>query len=342
MPRTKIIFLCILLSVLMIIALLFGSTELNMAALWHGIDDPSHHILWQIRMPRVVLAVLIGFHFAIAGAILQTVTRNALADPGILGISGGAILAMTFFVLFEILVAAASIEAYMLPLQYLPIAALSGAVIGASCVFMLSWKRGLSPRRFVLIGIAVGSFFQAIALGLVFGWGPTQSDLLWIWISGSLYGGTWEAVQFVTPWTILTTICLALCFRQITMLRIDDNSGISRGFLVQKWRLIALLLACVYTGTAVGVVGPVGFVGLVVPHISRRFFRHQLKWQFIATAVIGAILTVSADAFGRYVFTPAEIPVGVLTSLIGAPFLFWLLFPMPFLRKKRSLSHVHH
>lgn len=336
-PVIVLIVLIVLIAALIIcitLGLVIGATQIDFAALGAGSESPSLHIFWEIRLPRVLLAALIGLHFAASGAILQTVTRNALADPGILGISGGAIFLMTVLVLFEILFAGSEIEAYHMPLDYLPLFALAGGILGAVLVFSLAWKQGLSPRRFILIGVAVGSFFQAVALGLVFGWGPTQAELLWIWVSGSLYGATWDAVYFLLPWTLTGCLGILVGFRKIAMLRLDDSSGLVRGFAVQRWRLFSLLLACIFAGTAVGVVGPVGFVGLVVPHVARRLLPFSLAAQYVAALLIGAILAVFADAIGRYAFSPAEIPVGVLTSLIGAPFLFWLLFPTQLSRQK--------
>ncbi|EFO32694.1 ferrichrome transport system permease protein FhuG [Roseibium sp. TrichSKD4] len=323
-----------------VVGLGWGAISIDFAGLVAGVDSPDQHIFWNIRLPRVVLAIIIGIHFAASGAILQTVTRNALADPGILGISGGEILFMTALVLFDVIFVTLQISDYQLPLEYLPFAALLGGICGAALVFLLSWNNGISPKRFILIGVAVGSMCQAIAMGLVFGWGPTKTELLWIWISGSLYGATWDAIAFLLPWTILATLGLVLCFRKLAMLRLDDDSGSARGVSVQRWRLVCLLIACLYAGTAVGVVGPVGFIGLVVPHLARRVVRDDLRLQFIAVFFIGAILTVGADVFGRTAFAPAEIPVGVLTSLIGAPFLFFLLFPVRLFSMPKVLSHV--
>lgn len=310
------------------LALSLGATQIDFSLLMAGATGPDSHIFWNIRLPRVLLAAQVGVHFAMAGMILQTVTRNALADPGVLGINGGAVLFMSIYVMFEVFaVAALNSENYQLSMAHLPIAALFGAVLGAAFVFGLSWKQGISPRRFVLIGVAVGSFAHAVALGLIFGWGPTKQDLLWIWIAGSLYGATWEAVTALVPWTVGITVVLRLTFRKIAMLRLDDDSALTRGLNVEVWRILALLLACIYAGTAVGAAGPVGFVGLVVPHIVRRLISDRLGLQFIATFFVGATLVMLSDGFGRAVFAPAEIPVGIITSLIGAPVLFVLLFP---------------
>lgn len=339
-PSVMIAVLCLTLVLLVMVGLSFGATQLDFVQAFSSSNSPDHHILWQIRLPRVLLAVIVGVHFSASGMILQTVTRNSLADPGILGISGGAILLMTFYVMFEVLVAKASIEAYMLPIGYLPFAALVGGMIGAAVVFALSWKGGLSPTRFILVGVAVGSFSQAVAMGLIFGWGPTKSDLLWIWISGSLYSSTWEAILFILPWTTIGIVSLLIAFPQISMLRLDDDSAIARGFHAQLWRTVSLLIACIFAGTAVGVVGPVGFVGLVVPHIARRLVPGRIGFQFVTTCIAGAILTVGADAFGRTIFAPAEIPIGVLTSLIGAPVLFFLLFPTRISFWPKVISYV--
>ena len=332
--------LCLAFFAAVVAGLSFGATSLNLSELLSGSSSPDNHIFWNIRMPRVLLGAMVGAHFAISGVLLQTTTRNALADPGILGISGGAILCMTFYVMFDVVLLKASIEAYMLPLAYLPIVALLGGMLGAAAVFSLAWKGGISPSRFILVGVAVASFCQAVSLGLISGWGPTKVDLLWIWMAGSLYGATWDAIVFVLPWTILGTLGLLLGFQHIAMLRLGDDCGISRGLSVQRWRIFSLLLACIFAGSAVGVVGPIGFVGLVVPHLARRLMPNFLGLQFIATFLLGATLTVTADAFGRTLFAPAEISVGILTSLVGAPFLFFLVFPANIGTWLKELTHV--
>lgn len=323
-----------------LIGLVFGATQLDFSAMLGDMADPNAHIFWQIRLPRVVMGLLVGLHFAISGMILQTTTRNALADPGILGISGGAILCMTCVVLFDVLVLGKAIEHYVPLRLFFSLTALLGGTLGALSVFVLSWKGRLAPQRFVLTGVAVGSFCHACALGLIFGWGPTQLDILWLWIAGSLYGATWQTIGLILPWSAVGLIALFFGFRQIAMLRLDDDSGATRGFGVQHWRLFSLVLACIFAGSAVGAAGPIGFVGLIVPHIARRLIPGQLVAQFIATAFVGPILCVGSDVFGRVVFAPAEIPVGVITSLIGAPVLFFLLFPLrlPFRLKRRHYA----
>lgn len=320
-----------------ILGLGFGATELDFSDLMAKDSGADGYVFWQIRLPRVLMGIVVGVHFALSGMVLQTTTRNALADPGILGISGGAILFMTFFVLFDIAILEQGIERYLPRYAFLSIAALVGGMLGALAVFTLSWKGGLVPGRFVLVGVAIGAFCHSVALGLIFGWGPTQLDILWLWMAGSLYSSTWKALYFILPWTFVGLIGLILGFRQIAMLRLDDDGGKSRGFAVQYWRLVSLVIACIFAGSAVGVVGPVGFVGLIVPHIARRIAPEHLGAQFITTGLIGAVLCVSADVLGRYVFAPAEVPVGVLTSLIGAPVLFFLLFPV---RLKFSLKSL--
>lgn len=324
------------------IGLAFGATQLDFAAALGDVAGPNVHIFWQIRLPRVVMGVLVGLHFAISGMILQTTTRNALADPGILGISGGAILCMTCVVLFDVLVQGQTIEHYVPLRLFFSLTALLGGTLGALSVFALSWKGHLAPQRFVLTGVAVGSFCHACALGLIFGWGPTQLDILWLWMAGSLYGATWQTIGLILPWSAIGLVALLFGFRQIAMLRLDDDSGSTRGFAVQRWRLFSLVLACIFAGSAIGAAGPIGFVGLIVPHIARRLIPGQLFTQFITTVLVGPILCVGSDTLGRVAFAPAEIPVGVITSLIGAPVLFFLLFPLrlPFrLRRRQNVTH---
>ncbi|WP_421781889.1 FecCD family ABC transporter permease [Kiloniella litopenaei] len=334
-----IILLILLLAISFVLANVFGATSLDFVGIVSGSAQDDLKILWDIRLPRLVTGGLIGIHFAIAGALLQLVTRNALADPGLLGVSGGAILGMTIFILFEIYLSLFLMEeSYRLSLDYMPLVALIGGTLGGILVFALTWKKGLSPRRFILIGITLSAFFHALSFGLILGWGPTKSELLWVWIAGSLYGASWNSFSQLWPWSIIAVVLLLILFRRLSLLRLDDDSAATRGLSVEYWRFTALLLACLFACTAVGVAGPVGFIGLVVPHLARRLIQSNLPLYFCAVFLIGANLAISADAIGRYFFRPAEIPVGIITSLIGAPVLFALLFPVDLSRIKNIFA----
>ena len=248
------------------------------AALTGQVAGRAGSVILDIRLPRIVVGVLAGIHFAVAGLLLQTVTRNPLADPSLIGVSQGATLAVTVFLLATVYAHDPGANTVAeLPLAWLPAVAVVGGVGAGAGIYLLAMRRDLGPLRLTLCGIAVGAFLHALAIGLIAGWGSARIEILLEWLSGSLYARSWDHVVFLLPFTGIGLAALPLLRRSLDLLRFDAAVARSFGLSYHRHFMLALLLACGLAASAVGVVGPIVFVGLVVPTSLAR-------WQ-VATAI---------------------------------------------------------
>ncbi|WP_136681120.1 iron ABC transporter permease [Neptunomonas sp. XY-337] len=310
------------------LSLVAGAASLTLAqwtAFFNGVA--STHVNWvinEVRLPRALLASMVGAHFALAGFILQTVTRNALADAGILGISAGASLAAV----------GAILSATMLDLQMfssstivsaLPYIAMLGGVAVALGIYRLSGATRMTPLRLIVTGVVLSSVLNACVTGALALWGHSQTEMIMEWLAGSLHGRNWSHVYSLWPWTLFGLAGCVLLRRPLAVLRLDDDLALGLGLRVSLWRFAALALAAMLAASAVGVVGPVGFVGLLVPHICRRLCVANFGLQFVCCVGVGALLMMLADVLGRVIILPYELPVGVVCALIGVPFFLYLL-----------------
>ncbi|NHX36390.1 MULTISPECIES: FecCD family ABC transporter permease [Halolamina] len=272
-------------------------------------------IVWQIRMPRVVVAVLVGANLAVSGAVFQAVTRNELASPYILGVSSGAGLAilLTLIVFAEL--------AFMLPL----IAAGGGAVAFA-LVYAIAWKGGTTPVRLVLAGVIVSTVFGSLQTALFFfadDLGVVQTAIAWT--TGSLTGVDWEQVRMALPWTLVTVPVTLVGARQLNVLLLGERTARSLGMSVERVRFALSGVAVLAAGTAIAVAGIVGFVGLIVPHMVRQLVGSDYKRLVVGSAFAGPALVALADVGARLALSPAQLPVGILTGLIGGPYFLYLM-----------------
>jgi iron complex transport system permease protein len=290
----------------------------------------SEHVMrvvWSLRLPRVLLGALAGVHFALAGWLLQIITRNPLADPGILGISGGASLAaVAAFLVGDWLIP--GVDPYRrepLALAYLPLVAMLGGLLAALAIYRLSGAATLTPLRLTLTGAVLAALLHALATGVLALWGHAHTEVVVQWLAGSLHGHGWPHLRALAPWSGAGLLALLLMRRPLAVLRLQDEHGYSLGLEVARWRRAVLLLAAVLAASAVGAVGPIGFLGLVVPHMARRLVGPRLDAQLVACAMLGAVLAVAADTAGRVLLVPYELPVGVVCALLGAPFFLYLL-----------------
>jgi iron complex transport system permease protein len=272
-------------------------------------------IVWRIRMPRVLVAVLVGANLAVSGAVFQAVTRNELASPYILGVSSGAGLAilLTLIVFAEL--------AFMLPL----IAAGGGAVAFA-LVYAIAWKGGTSPVRLVLAGVIVSTVFGSLQTALFFfadDLGVVQTAIAWT--TGSLTGVDWEQVRMALPWTLVTVPLTLVGARQLNVLLLGERTARSLGMSVERVRFALSGIAVLAAGTAIAVAGIVGFVGLIVPHMVRQLVGSDYKRLVVGSVFAGPALVAVADVGARLALSPAQLPVGILTGLIGGPYFLYLM-----------------
>ncbi|MFD2110575.1 FecCD family ABC transporter permease [Thiorhodococcus fuscus] len=327
-----VVALCAALALMMVLSLLAGSVSVDLASVYRGLLDPSgeslgHDLVWNLRLPRTLLAVLVGLHFAVSGLILQAVIRNPLGDPGVIGISSGAsLLVVTVLLLGDLLDANLLHDASTeISLTWLPFAAFAGGMGAAVLVLGLSWGRRIDPVRMALNGVAVGAVLNALVMWVVVVWGGARTEIALIWLAGSLYGRDFDHLLLLLPWTLIGLGAAALLLRPLSVLRFEDETAQSLGLPVRRWRLIAIGVAVLLAASAIAVAGPVGFVGLVIPHLARRLVGGEMRRLMLTTLLCGALLTLSADIAARLLTVSQELPVGALTSLIGIPIFLLLL-----------------
>lgn len=297
-----------------------GTTDIALRSFYQALThyDPTqvaHIIILTERLPRAVIAALVGASLAIAGAVMQTMTRNPLASPSILGINAGAM----FFV-----VVAVSLLPLRTPAQYVW-AALLGALVAACLVVLLSRGRQgeLSPLRVVLAGVAVTAMFMSFSQGLLVVDQQSFESVLY-WLAGSVSG---RELSLVAPLLPLFAIALLLCsllVRHANALLLGDDMVKGLGMRAGTIKLLLGLVVILLAGSSVALAGMIGFVGLLVPHMARGLFGIDHRWLLPACALLGASLLLLADVVSRFLMPPQDIPVGVMTALIGTPFFIYL------------------
>ncbi len=279
--------------------------------------NEDHRLVVRLfRLPRIVLAALVGAALAVSGAILQGITHNPLADPGILGISSGAALA------------AVSLLVYFTaaPALLLPWAAFGGALLTAALIYLLAWRGGSSPLRLILIGIGFAAAAQALTTLLVVFGDINDVQRAFVWLSGSVYGRGWADVQVLALSLVVLLPLMFLSARQLNTLSLGDESATGLGLGLERTRAFLILVSVALAAGAVAAAGTIGFVGLVAPHITRRLVGPGHEGLLPASALTGALLVVTADLIGRTVIAPSQLPAGLVTAVIGAPYFMYLLW----------------
>ena len=284
-----------------------------------GLGHTGEAVLLELRLPRVVLAVLVGAALSVSGGAFQGVFRNPLADPYLLGAAAGAGLGAT-------LVIAYSPATSLGPFGIIPLAAFAGALVGVGCALLLGTAAGGSQSATLLLaGIAVASF---LAAGQTLVQQQNTEDLRQVygWLLGQLGRSTWADVGMVLPYLGSAVFVLLLCGRALDVLAVGDDEASSLGVHPGRVRLLVILAASLATASAVAVSGLIGFVGLVVPHIARRLIGSSYHLVLPASLLVGGAFLVLTDLVARVVLAPAELPIGVVTAFIGAPFFAGLLW----------------
>jgi len=281
-------------------------------------------ILWSIRIPRIALAGLVGAMLAAAGTIMQGLFRNPLADPGLVGVSaGGALAAASTIVLGDKLLPAYGIK---LPFELLPIAAFIGALTTTVILYRIATREGrTSIATFLLAGLAVGALAMAGVGLLVFMADDRQLRDITFWTLGSLSGATWGKTATIAPVLGLLVLAVPFIARGLDLLVLGEAEAFHMGVEVEKLKRIAIVLTAAATGAAVSVAGVIGFVGIVVPHLLRLVIGPGHRLLLPASLLFGAVLMLIADTFARTIVSPAELPVGIVTAVVGAPFFLALL-----------------
>ncbi|KAA0563536.1 iron ABC transporter permease [Bacillus sp. CH30_1T] len=280
-------------------------------------------VVFTFRLPRIVLAMLIGLGLGVAGAVLQSVTKNGLADPGIVGINSGAGAAIVLFMYFF---QQQVTETSWVMIMLMPLFGLIGGLVAALIIFWISWENGrLDSRQFLLTGIAIGSGFGAFTIYLSLKMNAQDFEMATVWLSGSIYSANWLFILSILPWLcILLPIILRKSYI-LDLFGLGEVSLIGLGVSVKKEKAI-LLLSCIgLVSASVSVAGSISFIGLIAPHIARSLTGNGHNRILPLSGLVGMVLVVGADFLAKTVVAPAEIPVGIVIAIIGVPYFVFLL-----------------
>lgn len=307
----------ILLIVLLVLLTTVGSVNLSFGEIISALINDDNKmvttIVYKMRLPRNILAVLVGANLAVSGILLQSVMKNPLADPGITGVSTGASVAAII-----ILLVAPQFT------SILPITAFIGGAIACMLVFLMAYKNGLKPGRIVLAGVAINTILGGVISYLSTMYSDRiQSAMLWL--NGSLATKTWADVEMLFVYSIVGIIVSLLLIRSANVLQLGDDAATNLGFNVNLTRLLISVVAVFLAATSTAVVGVISFVGLIVPHISRMLMGSDHKFTIPFSIILGSMVLLVADTLGRTIGGAVEIPVGVIMSIVGGPFFLYLL-----------------
>ncbi len=280
-------------------------------------QDPSlSFIVEQLRLPRIALAGLVGAALAVSGLILQSIIRNPLASPDLLGITSGASAAAVLYLSFF---------AASLGQAWLPLAAMLGAGLATLAIYLLAWKQGASPLRLVLIGVGVSAMLAATTT-FVLVFSPLTTALsAYVWLTGSVYGASWSEPHALALWLLAIVALLVLLARHVRVQQLDDHLAQGVGVRVQALRGALLLVSVALAGAAVAWGGAIAFVGLIAPHIAKRLVAPGFAGEAVMAALVGANLVMLADVLGRTLFLPLDLPAGIFVAVLGTPYFLYLL-----------------
>ncbi|GAB6086937.1 FecCD family ABC transporter permease [Alkaliphilus crotonatoxidans] len=296
-----------------------GAADIKLATVWEAIfrfNDAitEHLIIQELRLPRVLGGAMVGACFAVSGAIMQGITRNPLADSGLMGLNAGASFALAIcFAFFP-----------GLPYLYIILFSFLGAGLGAGLVYGIGSfsKNGLTPIRLVLAGAAVSALLAALSQGIAISFRVSQ-DIAY-WRAGGVAGTTWLQLRIMSPWIAAALLGAVVLSPSITLLSLGEEVAQGLGQRTNVIKLVASLIVLILAGAAVSVVGAVGFVGLVIPHVTRYLVGVDYRWVIPCSAVLGSLMVVLADLGARMINPPYETPIGALIALIGVPFFLYL------------------
>ena len=331
MKKKRITMVVILLTLLVLIScgvsLCWGSYQLSVGEvlsvlIGQGTKMQNIAVL-SIRLPRLLVGAFVAIALSTAGALLQTLTKNDLADTGIIGINAGAAVAAVLFITYQ--TANYYSELGSLSIFVLPFMAIIGASISAFAIYMLSSRKGIKPKRLLLIGIGLNAGLNAFISFFTFRGGVGDYNRVLIWTSGSLWGSGWSYVKVIIPIVTLLFVIVLMNYKRLDVLNLSDETAISLGLNIEKERKKFLSYAVILAGTATAFAGNIGFLGLISPHIARKLVGSYHKHFVSISAMISVVIILLADAVSRNLFSPIEIPVGITVSIFGVPYFIYLM-----------------
>ena len=292
-----------------------GTYTLSFEEIWAAFqpDNKNYFTLMEYRLPRAVLAILLGGALAISGVLVQSVVRNPLASPDILGINNAAGLVAVSVLMFL----------PNLAFYWMPIFAFLGGVLS----FVILWivcGFNFRPIKMAIIGVALSALWAAISHYLMLTT-PVEINTAMLWLTGSLWGRSWSYLNVVLPWLVVLLPLPFIFCRDLDTLGLGENKASTLGVTVNKVQISVLVLAVALSTTAVAICGPIAFLGLVAPHLARRLVGGRHRTLLPAALIIGALLLQLSDILARVIDPPTELPAGILTAIIGAPYFFYLL-----------------
>lgn len=309
----------IVLAIGMAVSISFGAANIELKVVWEALfhfnpDITAHQIIWELRLPRIIGGVLVGACFAVSGALIQGMTRNPLADSGLLGLNAGAGFALAIcFAIFPGL-------SFLTLIMY----SFLGAALGAGLVYGIGsmTKGGLSPMRLVLAGAAVSALLVALSQGVALYYHVGQD--IAFWYAGGVAGTKWIQLKIMSPWIVAALVGAIILSRSITLLSLGDEIAAGLGQRIGLVKIAGIVIVLILAGVAVSAVGAVGFVGLIIPHLTRRLVGVDYRWIIPCSAVLGGLLMLIADLAARMLNPPSEIPIGALIALVGVPFFLYI------------------
>ncbi|PDM40933.1 MULTISPECIES: iron ABC transporter permease [unclassified Geobacillus] len=311
--------LCLLLITTIWMSIIYGYTDTSwkiaIEAFTNNNGSNAHIIIETVRLPRALIAAAVGASLAMAGALMQALTKNPLASPGIFGINAGAgffiVLFVTFFQVHS--------------LQIFTWLAFSGAALAAAIVFMISavGKDGATPLKLTLAGTAVAALFASLTQGMLAANEKALEEVLF-WLAGSVSGRKLEMLTAVLPYFIVGWLGSLVLAQKVNILMMGDDVAKGLGQRTNAVKAGAALLVVLLAGSSVAIAGPIGFIGIIVPHIARALVGVDHRWVLPYCSLIGAILLIAADIGARYILMPREVPVGIVTAFLGVPFFVYI------------------
>ncbi|HDR7789366.1 ferrichrome ABC transporter permease [Bacillus cereus] len=301
------------------LAVAFGAKDIHLQTVWTAVFDYNpkliqHQIIYELRLPRVIGAAVVGAAFAVAGAVMQGVTRNPLADAGVLGINAGAMFVVALsFAFFP-----------HMPYSYLMIVSFIGAVLSTVLIFIIgsATSGGLTPMRLTIAGAVMAALLHSLSSGVAIYYDLSQD--LAFWYAGGVAGVKWEHLKFLVPIILITIVFATILGRSISLISMGDDVATNLGVKTNRTRILGMIIVVILAGVSVSAVGSIGFVGLVIPHIARKLVGVNYRLIIPMSAFLGAMLLVVADLGARTVNPPKELAIGIMVALVGVPFFLYI------------------
>lgn len=317
-PSTRIASTSILLLIFVVISIGMGSVYISpletIQTIFTRSEEMATTIIWDLRIPRVAVAAIVGVNLALSGALLQAVMRNPLADPGLTGVSSGAsVTVLAIMLVFPNFT------------SFVPIAAMIGGTIAVAIVYALAWKKNtISPVCIILAGVAVNAIFGGIT-GLLSILYSDRLPAALQWMNGSLGGKGMGDVAVLLPYSMIGWVLALFCIRSANLLSLGEKVASNLGENTNRIRILLSLVAVYLAAVSVSIVGLLGFVGLVVPHMARLIVGTNYRFVIPMSMVLGAVVLVIADTIGRTLFAPLDLPAGIIMAMVGGPYFLYLM-----------------